>query len=389
MVGDYIKFSAWGSTDPTYNTYTVYYVLSATATTFTLATAADKTTLIASALNKVFDEIGTTIITKINVIKASDGIITVMSHGLVTEKYIKFTMWDSSYDTTYDTNTLYFVTVVDTNTITLSTATDTGTVIKPINDDIIDIGTSMIIQRHVIDTDGIITTQTDHGFVVGDYVKFTAGPGDAIYDSSTLYYVKSTTSTTFSLATAADTGTVVRPFAAFDNEAVSIVRRYVIGTDGIFTTPTAHGLVAGDYVKFSVMGTFATTYDINTLYYVQSATTDTFTLATATDPTTLVMPTTVFDDIAATRIHKTYVIKASDGYITVSGHGFNTGNYIKFTEWGSVDATYDTNTIYYVTVMDTNTITLSTDANTGTVIKPINDIVDVGTSSIQRYHHRR
>jgi hypothetical protein len=137
----------------------------------------------------------------------------------------------------------------------------------------------------------VLTTATPHNFSVGDRVVFTNGTGDASLDSTLYYYVVNPTGlmTAYVFQVSATPGGAVK---TLDSDTDTVVVDYVpspvlavpaaIGAaDDTFTCTAHHGLTVGDPLSVILAATDNGVAS-NTTYYVKStATSKTFTLASA------------------------------------------------------------------------------------------------------------
>jgi len=183
-----------------------------------------------------------------------------------------------------------------------------------------------------------------------------------------------------------------------------------LGADGVFTMAVDHQLAVGDYVRFVRWDgrdtTIATapypdsTFVSTKLYRVKTVpTSKKFTL---TDPTIkggadVVLPLSgtaiTFRD---TVIRQCYYLSASTGvFTTVTSHGLSVGDYVRFQSWAgllasdgrgySLDSSFDTLTLYYVTEVPSNDkfkICAAADVPTLSQKKPQQGDVIVGATSL-------
>jgi hypothetical protein len=113
----------------------------------------------------------------------------------------------------------------------------------------------------------------------------------------------------------------------------------------VSVTWTAHGLSAGDYVKFTSTGTLPSPLAVDTVYRVASypaVTTNTFTVTPITGETTVM------------------ISHASPGVITAYKHGLSVGDKVELGTTGTLPSPLATGTVYYVqSVIDVNSFTIA------------------------------
>lgn len=123
-------------------------------------------------------------------------------------------------------------------------------------------------------------TDTSHGLSVGDEVYFSAvgnNPATAVDDATRYVVIEVPDANTYRLGNAVGGIEVTREWGAEVGNAT-----FAASTD--LWTSAGHGLSNGDAVRFTAVGTGATdggsaVFELDTVYYVVSALTDTFGLA--------------------------------------------------------------------------------------------------------------
>jgi len=169
-----------------------------------------------------------------------------------------------------------------------------------------------------------ITTDTDHGFLVGDSVTI-AGTGNAVLHGTftvtaapTLSTFRYTTATSGTIASGADIGTATAFGLAPSTNTKTISNSQRTTTTALITTSTAHGFVVGDVVTIAGTGN-AVLHGTFTITTVPSSTTFTYTTSTsgtitsAADTGTAVVATT-----SLARITSDYFVGSSSLEITKS-----------------------------------------------------------------------
>jgi len=174
-------------------------------------------------------------------------------------------------------------------------------------------------------TTATITTDTDHGFLVGDSVT-VAGTGNAalhgtftVTAAPTSTTFRYTTTTSGTIASGADIGTATAFGLAPSTNTKTISNSQRTTTTALITTSTAHGFVVGDVV--TIAGTTSNTplHGTYTITTVPSSTTFTYTtstsgtIASGADTGTAVVATT-----SLARITSDYFVGSSSLEITKS-----------------------------------------------------------------------
>jgi len=174
-------------------------------------------------------------------------------------------------------------------------------------------------------TTATITTNTDHGFLVGDSVT-VAGTGNAalhgtftVTAAPTSTTFRYTTTTTGTIASAADIGTATAFGLAPSTNTKTISNSQRTTTTALITTSAAHGFVVGDVV--TIAGTTSNTplHGTYTITTVPSSTTFTYTtstsgtIASGADTGTAIVATT-----SLARITSDYFVGSSSLEITKS-----------------------------------------------------------------------
>ena len=245
-------------------------------------------------------------------------------------------------------------------------------------------------------------TSTSHGFVDGDKVLYDESTNPMIHGltNGQFYYVTNATANTFRLA------------ASYADALSGAVTSTVSSTDGVNIatdtfSDTDHGLLTGDRVAYTTSGTAVGGLSTAvTNYFVIKTGDDTFKLATtranaeagiALDITGAGTGTQTFTKAAGVAVDLTNytdnirsatfagtvaaVAVASDS-ITLSGHGFETGDAVTYANGGGTSITgLTTGNTYYVIKSDNDTVKLATsrtNALAGTAVDLT--VVGVGAS---------
>ena len=174
-------------------------------------------------------------------------------------------------------------------------------------------------------TTATITTDTDHGFLVGDSVT-VAGTGNAalhgtftVTAAPTSTTFRYTTTTSGTISSAADIGTATAFGLAPSTNTKTISNSQRTTTTALITTSAAHGFVVGDVV--TIAGTTSNTplHGTYTITTVPSSTTFTYTtstsgtIASGADTGTAIVATT-----SLARVTSDYFVGSSSLQITKS-----------------------------------------------------------------------
>jgi len=235
-------------------------------------------------------------------------------------------------------------------------------------------------------------TRTGHGFVTGDKVLYDESTNPMIHGltDGQFYYVIRDSADAFRLA------------ASYSDALSGAVTATALSTDGVNIatdtfTDVAHGLLTGDRVAYSTAGTeVGGLSEAVTNYFVIKTGADTFKLATtkanaeagtAINITGAGVGSQVFTKAAGVEVDLTNytdnirsvtfdgtvaaVTVATDS-ITLSGHGFETGDAVDYSNGGGTSITgLTTGNTYYVIKSDNDTVKLAssrTNALAGTAV---------------------
>lgn len=302
--------------------------------------------------------------------------------------------------------TIYYVISVDDNTIQLASTeanAQAGTPVYPSLNASGAIGTQTLTPVRGSSTEADFSTSAvsgsadainlpNHGFTTGEAVTYTS-TGTPINgltaDSSTLYYVIVVNSNTIRLADSqadalAGNPLVIDPTVATGNQvftpqaggtAAVTAEPAVIGIPNTITVAN-HGYVNGEAVTYSTTGNPIGGLSNAAIYYVIVVNSNTIELA-ATAATAYAGPANAiaFDPMLAggeqslvpvqmpvmAASFNPSAVRGAGSTFTLANHGFVTGEAVTYTSTGSPIEGLVSGTIYYVIVVDSNTIRLAAD----------------------------
>jgi hypothetical protein len=183
-----------------------------------------------------------------------------------------------------------------------------------------------IVNSQRSSTTATITTDTDHGFLVGDSVTISGTNGNsALHGTYTITAVPTsvtfryTTATSGTITSAADTGTATVFGLAPSTNTKTIINSERTSTTALITTSASHGFAVGDVV--TIAGTNGNT-PLHGTYTITGVPSDTtFTYTTSTSGSITSAPDTGTAVIATTslaRITSDYFVGSSSLEITKS-----------------------------------------------------------------------
>jgi hypothetical protein len=219
----------------------------------------------------------------------------------------------------------------------------------------------------------------DHGYVTGEAVTYTVASGGTALNgltSGTIYYVIALDGNNIQLALspgnamsgvaipisvfgASGVGTLTPVTTTFDPSAV---------TSAYSITMPNHGFTTGEGVTYAVAagGTAIGRLTSGTVYYVIVIDSNTIQLASAKDniPADVAVPINAAGASGAqtlTPVASTFnpsAVNAANS-LTLPNHGFFNGEAVIYTTSGTPIAGLNSNTVYYVIALDSNTIQLA------------------------------
>jgi Flp pilus assembly protein TadG len=241
-IGDDITLATTGSLPSGLSTSTTYYVASTTTNNFTVTTASSGTT--------------------VSISRASPGVFTTSSsHGFSANDALVLSVSGGSLPSGLSTNTVYYVKTVTSSTKFTVSSTAGGTAINTTSSGS---GTFKFVKvvatssagsgTHSYREVGTPTTFTanGHGLSVGDAIAISSsGTVPSGLSTSTIYYVASKTTNTFTLATGSSSGTQLSNIGSYTGTLsfiplIATTSSSQSGTQSYVTNATAYTCANGD-----------------------------------------------------------------------------------------------------------------------------------------------
>ena len=262
--------------------------------------------------------------------------ITWEAHPLATAQAVVYQDGGGTALAGLTDNTTYYVIKVDKDTIKLATNTSNANAGTAINLT----GTGNAAQTFEYNTDNIVITHADHGLINGDKIVAT--------------FSGAATDGTYTI-----TNVIKDSFEVTDASSGLITSTALTYTHGISTvTYASHGLTTSDSILADFNGGVGTDgwYQIDTV----------------ADANTFTIRQNIGDVVVMTGAVATSAVNTGTDVITLTGHGFSTGDHINYNNGGGTTLGGLThNTKYYCIKVDANTFKLASTpalATAGTAI---------------------
>jgi hypothetical protein len=350
----------------------VYYVVVVDANTVQLAaTKAGATAVTPSIISLDSVGAGTQEFT------SSDDRIGITAHGFESGDAVVYRPGAETEIGGLDAGVTYFVVKLDANTIKLAASKADATAVTPVTLDLTSAGTG---SQNFFKSDDKLTV-TGHGFATGDSVVYVPGAGTEVggLDAGTVYYVVALDANTIQLASSKANAQALTPVVLDLSDAGTGTQSFVQVEDQIRIL--GHGLSTGDSLVYAPgAGGAIGGLSAGTVYYVVAVDADNIQLASSRLNATAGTPVVL--DLTSAGSGTQELLETSDE-ITLSGHGFVTGDSVKYLPGaGSVIGGLSANAVYFVVVEDANTIKLaSTKENAQAGVPVTLDLTSEGTGS--------
>ncbi|MEY5010866.1 MAG: hypothetical protein RLZZ253_2005 [Verrucomicrobiota bacterium] len=271
----------------------------------------------------------------------------------------------------------YFAVKLDANTIRLAASKADATALTPVTLDLLTAGTG---SQQFFKADDKLTV-TAHGFATGDSVVYVPGAGAEVggLDAGTVYYVVALDANTIQLASSKANAQELTPVVLDLTDAGTGTQNFVEADDQIRIV--GHGLSTGDSLVYAPgAGDAIGGLTAGTLYYAVAVDADNIRLASSRENALAGTPVVLDLTLAGTGTQE--FLETSD-QITITGHGFVTGDSVKYLPGaGTVIGGLSANSVYFVVVEDANTIRLASTKADAEADTPVTlDLTSEGTGS--------
>lgn len=303
--------------------------------------------------------------------------IAITAHGFETGDAVVYRPGAGTEIGGLDAGVTYFVVKLDANTIKLAASKADATALTPVTLDLPTAGTG---SQQFFKADDKLTV-TAHGFATGDSVVYVPGAGAEVggLDAGTVYYVVALDANTIQLASSKANALAVTPVVLDLTDAGTGTQNFVEAADQIRIV--GHGLSTGDSLVYAPgAGDAIGGLTAGTVYYAVAVDADNIRLASSQENALAGTPVVLDLTLAGTGTQE--FLETSD-QITITGHGFVTGDSVKYLPGaGTVIGGLSANSVYFVVVEDANTIRLaSTKADAEADMPATLDLTSEGTGS--------